>query len=112
LKLSPLDRSWMKKLISRRLITELLVTAVASPLLLFLMVAKAYGVFSFLLSPVFSFADEIASWTSTEFPGGGWFEGLHDRLVVGVILVLVEIWIVLMIVVRLAGRFILRRRTV
>jgi len=100
----------MKRVISRRLITELLVTAVASPLLLWLMIAKAYGMFWFLLSPLLPFAEEIASWTRTEFPGGGWFEGLHDGLTVVVIMVLVEIWIVLMIVVRLADRFISRRR--
>ena len=110
MKLYPLDRSWMKKVISRRLITELFVTAVASPLLLWLMIAKSYDLFWFLLSPLLPFAEKIASWTRAEFPGGGWFEGLHDGLIVVVIMVVVEIWIVLMVVVMLVDRFILRRR--
>jgi hypothetical protein len=66
-----------------------------------------------LLPPPFSLGrGEIASWTKIAFPpqGGAWIEGLSTIHMDDTIMISIENWVSLMIIVRLADRFILRRR--
>jgi len=92
---------------TRRLLIELVATAVASPvILLLLLLLHAYTVLAILAYPTLPLLKAVSGWVHVNYPsqGGGWFPGLGEAMLAEVFILPVWTWLLLMILVRLFGR--------
>ena len=97
----------------KRLIVELVATAIASPLLIVLLaLLHQQTIFWWLAFPFVNLTGRIGAWINSVLPpqGGGWFEGLGTILIAEVIPAVILIWAILFAVVRLIEGLIKMRR--
>ena len=97
---------------TKRLFIELAATAVASPLLLvLLLLIHAFNVLAVLAYPTLPVVKPLANWINALSPpqGSGWFPWLGAAILAEMILLPLWIWILLMILVKLVERLKPRR---
>jgi hypothetical protein len=99
------------KVNKRRLLIELTATAVASPILLFLLIRlNASNILAVLAFPTLPLARVASNMIlAASPPQGGWFPGLGATLLAEVFILPLWTWILLLILVKLVERFIPRR---
>ncbi|MGA7341075.1 MAG: hypothetical protein WBE72_21480 [Terracidiphilus sp.] len=97
--------------VRKRLIKDLVVTGVASPILILLLAFLGGGwIVISLAMPLNELAIKIGSWIDTIFPPrGGWFEGAGTYALSILILASFEVWVALFVFARLI-RFQMSRR--
>jgi hypothetical protein len=101
------EGSSVKKASKRRFVLELAATAIASPLLLgLLLLTHAYRIAWFIAFPVIWFGRTIAGWISLKLPGqdDGWFGGLTTIAIVDAVLLWVYTWALLICALKLFER--------
>jgi hypothetical protein len=99
---------------TKRILIELAATAVASPLLLLLLlVTRALTVLAILAAPTIPLVRLLSGWIDTISPppGGVWLSGLANAALAEVILLPIWTWFLLMVIVELFQRFKPRRET-
>jgi hypothetical protein len=105
-------KQWNKK----RLVLKLVITAIASPLvLLLLLFLHAFNVLAFISFPAILLGSKISEWIeakSAQSIGAGLNNGLEITILVNYILVPLWTWLLLMIIVTLVERFTPRREKV
>ena len=103
----------MKQWSTKRLVLKLFVTAIASPLvLLLLLFLHALNVLAFISFPAVLLGSRISGWIeakSAQSIGAGLNNGLEITILVDYILIPVWTWLLLMIIVTLVEKLIPRR---
>jgi hypothetical protein len=101
------------KPVAKRLLVELAITAIASPLLLLLLIFLRAGNFlSVLATPTLPLVRLLSNWFDTiNPPRGGFLAGLGNAILAEMILLSIWTWILLMVLVELFQRFKPRRET-
>ncbi len=95
----------------RRLVIELTLTGVASPLVIFLLALMgANQVLGLLAAPGILLGQLIGNWYDRVFPSEGWFGGLAPVALMDVASTWILIWIVLIAAVSLVERYIHQKR--
>jgi hypothetical protein len=102
-------KQWNKK----RLVLKLVVTAIASPLvILLLLLIHAFDLLAFISFPAIFLGSRISDWIeakSAQSIGAGLNNGLEITILVNCILTPLWTWLLLVIIVTLVERFIQRR---
>jgi hypothetical protein len=97
----------------KRLIRDLVVTGIAAPLVIVvLIVVHAARGLVWALMPILYLGRAISALIERLFPpqGGGWFEGLGTTLMVDFVLAWIAIWIVLFAMLKLMQKWIDRKK--
>ena len=91
--------------------TELTLTGVASPLVIFLLaLTGANQLLAWLAAPGVLFEQFVADWYDRVFPTGGWFGGLAPVALMDVAFTWISIWLVLFAIVKLIEKLIEQKK--